>query len=436
MTVTTQAMIRTPSKAPVGGDGHQGEGGKNTGKDVADQFRAMMSDLKAVDGNAKDGDRKAVTTQGAEQTDTATNEETANTVKSDAAGKPEPSSFRVANLTDAIRKASQTVLGAQPAGKEGARGQDAAETKSTQHSMPAAAALPLGTVLATRAGQGTPQTAQSNFPGTAPQNTAGQQTMLAQNAANGTQVAAGEGAKTGTSSLFAQFGIEPERVGEGATGSAAARNALPEEAAGTVKVLRQETHFAPNMRLSPAQQVGEQIATALKDIPVDTGRTQGGLTHKAEGPVLKTLEIQLTPHELGTVKVSLRMVGENVEVTLATSKAQTAELLKQDRQLLDQMLRTTGFKADTITIQAADDRATVTTNVSNSNTSSTQGQQGTTGGAFGDQQNQNAPGNGTGGRGDQAGGNDESSAFPGFEPAREQSVDDGSGIGLSNGIYM
>ncbi len=434
MTVTSHVMIRTPSKAPVGGDGNQGEGGKNTGKDVADQFRAMMSDLKAVDGNAKDGDRKAVTSQGSEQTDTATGEETTDAVKSEAVGKPAPSSFSVANLTDAIRKASQTVLGAQPAGKESAQGQDAAETQSTQHSMPAAAALPLGTVLATRTGQGMPQPAQGTFPGTASQNMAGQQTMLAQNAANGAQVAAGEAAKTGTSSLFAQFGIEPERVGEGATGTAAARNALPEEAAGTVKVLRQETHFAPNMRLSPAQQVGEQIATALKDMPVDTGRTQGGLTHKAEGPVLKTLEIQLTPHELGTVKVSLRMVGETVEVTLATSKAQTAELLKQDRQLLDQMLRTTGFKADTITIQAADDRGTVTTNASNS--SSTQGQQGTNGGAFGDQQNQNAPGNGTGGRGEQAGGNDESGAFPGFEPAREQSDEDGSGKRLSDGIYM
>lgn len=436
MTVTPHAMIRTPSKAPVSGDGNQGEGGKNTGKDVADQFRSMMLDLKAVDGNAKDGDRKAATSEGVEQTDTQAGKETADAVKADAAGKQEPSSFSVANLTDAIRKASQTVLGAQPAGKEGAQGQDAAETKSTQHAMPAAAALPLGTVLAARAGQGTPQPVQGTFPGTASQNTAGQQTMLAQNAANGAQVAVGEAAKTGTSSLFAQFGIEPERVGEGATGTAAARNALPEEAAGTVKVLRQETHFAPNMRLSPAQQVGEQIATALKDMPVDTGRTQGGLTHKAEGPVLKTLEIQLTPHELGTVKVSLRMVGENVEVTLATSKAQTAELLKQDRQLLDQMLRTTGFKADTITIQAADDRATVTTNVSNANSSSTQGQQGTNGGAFGDQQNQNAPGNGTGGRGEQTGGHDESSAFPGFEPAREQSDEDGPGNRLSDGIYM
>jgi chemotaxis protein MotD len=283
-------------------------------------------------------------------------------------------------------------------------------------------------------GRGVPQAAQGNSPGTASQNTAGQQTLLAQNAANSAQIAAGEAAKTGTSSLFAQFGIEPERVGEGATGSAAARNALPVEAAGTVKVLRQETHFAPNMRLSPAQQVGEQIATALKDMPVDTGRTQGGLTHKAEGPVLKTLEIQLTPHELGTVKVSLRMVGENVEVTLATSKAQTAELLKQDRQLLDQMLRTTGFKADAITIQAADDRPTAPTNISNS--SSTQGQQGTNGGAFGDQQNQNAPGNGTGGRGEQAGGNDENGAFPGFEPARELSDEDGPGNRLSDGIYM
>jgi flagellar hook-length control protein FliK len=429
-------MIRTPSKAPVGGDGNQGEGSKNTGKDVADQFRAMMSDLKAVDGNAKDGDRQAATTQGAEQAATATGEETANAVKSEAAGKPEPSSFSVTNLTDAIRKASQTVLGTQASGKDGIQGQDYAATKSAQHSMPAAAALPLGTVLAAHTGQGVPQAAQGNSLGTASQNTAGQQTLLAQNAANSAQIAAGEAAKTGTSSLFAQFGIEPERVGEGATGSAAARNALPEEAAGTVKVLRQETHFAPNMRLSPAQQVGEQIATALKDMPVDTGRTQGGLTHKAEGPVLKTLEIQLTPHELGTVKVSLRMVGENVEVTLATSKAQTAELLKQDRQLLDQMLRTTGFKADTISIQVADDRATVTTNVSNSNSSSTQGQQGTNGGAFGDQQNQNAPGNGTGGRGEQTGGHDESSAFPGFEPAREQSDEDGPGNRLSDGIYM
>jgi chemotaxis protein MotD len=340
----------------------------------------------------------------------------------------------VTNLTDAIRKASQTVLGTQATGKDGVQGQDDAATKSAQHSMPAAAALPLGTVLAAHTGQGVPQAAQGYSPGTASQNTAGQQTLLAQNAANSAQIAAGEAAKTGTSSLFAQFGIEPERVGEGATGSAAARNAFPVEAAGTVKVLRQETHFAPNMRLSPAQQVGEQIATALKDMPVDTGRTQGGLTHKAEGPVLKTLEIQLTPHELGTVKVSLRMVGENVEVTLATSKAQTAELLKQDRQLLDQMLRTTGFKADTITIHAADDRPTAPTNISNS--SSTQGQQGTNGGAFGDQQNQNAPGNGTGGRGEQAGGNDENGAFPGFEPARELSDEDGPGNRLSDGIYM
>ncbi|CTQ75013.1 flagellar hook-length control protein FliK [Roseibium alexandrii] len=432
MTVTTHAMIRTPSKAPVGGDGNQGEGSKNTGKDVADQFRAMMSDLTAVDGNAKDGDRQSATTQGAEQA--ATGEETAIAVKSEAAGKLETSSFSVTNLTDAIRKASQTVLGTQASGKDGVQGQDDAATKSAQHSMPVAAALPLGTVLAAHTGQGVPQAAQGNSLGTASQNTAGQQTLLAQNAANSAQIAAGEAAKTGTSSLFAQFGIEPERVGEKATGSAAARNALPEEAAGTVKVLRQETHFAPNMRLSPAQQVGEQIATALKDMPVDTGRTQGGLTHKAEGPVLKTLEIQLTPHELGTVKVSLRMVGENVEVTLATSKAQTAELLKQDRQLLDQMLRTTGFKADAITIQAADDRPTAPTNISNS--SSTQGQQGTNGGAFGDQQNQNAPGNGTGGRGEQAGGNDENGAFPGFEPAREQSDEDGPGNRLSDGIYM
>ncbi len=134
---------------------------------------------------------------------------------------------------------------------------------------------------------------------------------------------------------------------------------LPDEAAGTVKVLRQETHFAPNMRLSPAQQVGDQIAAAVKDMASSSASLDGGITAKAEGPVLKTLDIQLTPHELGTVKVSLRMVGDTVEVSLVTSRAQTAELLKQDRQLLDQMLRATGVKADAITIQAGDDRIQV-----------------------------------------------------------------------------
>lgn len=52
--------------------------------------------------------------------------------------------------------------------------------------------------------------------------------------------------------------------------SSARGSTLPEEATGAVKVLRQETHFAPNLRLSPAQQVADQVGSALKSLASDT----------------------------------------------------------------------------------------------------------------------------------------------------------------------
>lgn len=151
--------------------------------------------------------------------------------------------------------------------------------------------------------------------------------------------------------------------------------------------------------------------------------------------MLKTLDIQLTPHELGTVKVSLRMVGDTVEVTLQTSKAQTADLLRQDRQLLDQMLRTTGFKADAITIQAADDRASISAG-SGANGNSAMNQNTSGNGTFSDGQPQNS-GNGNFGqnpdrRGQEAHGN----MFPETDISRGKDHEEDTGNSLSDGIYL
>ncbi|WP_346896966.1 flagellar hook-length control protein FliK [uncultured Roseibium sp.] len=163
----------------------------------------------------------------------------------------------------------------------------------------------------------------------------------------------------GVDDLFAKFGIEPEAVSEGrGTDKQTAGLRSPIDAA-SVKIVRQETHFAPSYRLSPIQQVGEGIVASLKAEASRTAAEPQGLSIKPEGEAVKTLEIKLTPVELGTVKVTLKITGGNVEVTMTASNPQTAELLKQDRQLLDQMLRATGHKADSITIQAAaDDRVT------------------------------------------------------------------------------
>ncbi|MFN4125327.1 flagellar hook-length control protein FliK [Pannonibacter indicus] len=128
---------------------------------------------------------------------------------------------------------------------------------------------------------------------------------------------------------------------------------------GKVNVTREETHFAPSLRLSPAQQIGTAITSALTTPPQpDTARSDTAAAVfrvRPDAPAVKMLEIQLQPMELGTVKVTMKLSGDSVQVVMTASNPDTAELLKQDRQLLDQMMRATGHKADSITIQAAGD---------------------------------------------------------------------------------
>jgi len=438
MSVNTQALVGgTPKtgKAVDGGAGDRGHGGS---KSAAAAFQSVLQGMKK--GDAGEGGRntaqtaeavvegepgKDVTVAGG-QTDAE-----AAMAKGEAAGSV---AFSTSNLVDALRQASQNAMArkAKDGGKEGApEGESDPKAATMLQTGAAHAGLTLNAVLAGRAGQAQP-TAPAAHQGGAGMN--GPTGVPAQ--AVGIVDDGEAGFRTGTSSLFAQFGVEPDAASDGKTGLASQRSLLPDEAAGTVKVLRQETHFAPNMRLSPAQQVGDQMATALKEMAAGNASGQTGLSAKAEGPVLKTLDIQLNPHELGTVKVSLRMVGDSVEVSLVTSRAQTAELLKQDRLLLDQMLKATGFKADAITIQAGDDRITVQAGSGSAGSQAqNQSQNGSAGGNSFDGQPQNS-GNGAGQQQGRAGRESREDAFQVLQSKEGNGHEDGPGVSLSDGLYI
>ena len=433
MTVSTQALIQGASKPGKSVDGSTGDRGQQTAGDAAAAFQSVLKGMKeeGAPAGASGDTGRGQTGQGPGQGD-ADGEaadrpagETAKEAGKTAAG----AAFSTSNLVDALRQVSHTVLSRDTAGaKAGEAGQETADGAAGGDRPGGTATLPLEAVLVPRPGQvtGTPQSAQATA-------SASSQALLSPR--GGQEMSGLEGdLKTGTSSLFAQFGVEPEAVDEPLTGGGR-RSLLPEDAAGTVKILRQETHFAPNLRLSPAQQVGDQVAAALKSIAseIPAAPAQAGVTHKAEGPVLKTLDIQLTPHELGSVKVSLRMVGDTVEVTLQTSKAQTAELLKQDRQLLDQMLRATGFKADAITIQAADDRGAMTAG-SSANGNSAMNQNNSGNGAFADgqQQSNGSSGQQQGRPGDRA--REDQVQFS--EQTRGNGHEEDTGNSLSDGLYL
>ncbi|GAB4577169.1 MAG: flagellar hook-length control protein FliK [Roseibium sp.] len=439
MTANANSLVQTPAKSPHGAagirpDGTKGGSGASAGETAA-AFQSVLQGMTHGKRPAETIDQKGRgqgdPRQAQDETEAGPEQKQAGETVVTPAGS---AAFSTSNLVSALRDASRTAM-ARFAGPEGEEKPAEENGKTVPPGLPApqglgvqaATALASGTLLPPKAGQ--PEVNSHQTQPAAARQTASDGTV--QNAA----VKDGQG-RTGTASLFAQFGVEPEPVADPLAGGGGRRSLLPEEAAGTVKVLRQETHFAPNMRLSPAQQVGEQVATALKSLASDQGvQSQGGLTHRAEGPVLKTLDIQLTPHELGTVRVSLRMVGESVEVTLQASQPQTAELLKQDRQLLDQMLKATGVKADAVTIQTADDRVSVQAgNSAGGNASMNQNNSGN--GGFGDGQPQYAGSGQSGNRDGHGGQGPHDDVFPESQAARGEGHEDDTGSRLSDGIYL
>jgi chemotaxis protein MotD len=438
MTANASSVVQTPSKSAPGVNGSKADAARGTSGETAAVFQSVLQGMKHGRVPAETFDQRGqgergrdTSGQGQGQLEAGPEQKPAAETGARATGAI---AFSTGNLVNALREASQTVMSrfAGPEGDGNAGGWNGEGVLSEVPAQPGlgaqtATALASGSLLAPKAGQ-PPAGAQQGQPvvprPAAPEGSV--RDLIAKD---------GQG-RTGTASLFAQFGVEPEAVADPLVGGGGRRSLLPEEAAGTVKVLRQETHFAPNMRLSPAQQVGEQVVTAIRSLASDQGvQAQGGLTHRAEGPVLKTLDIQLTPHELGTVRVSLRMVGDSVEVTLQASQSQTAELLRQDRQLLDQMLKATGVKADAVTIQTADDRVSVQAG-SSAGGNAPMNQHNSGNGGFGEGQPQNA-GSGQSGNRDgrgQQGPSDE--VFPGSQAARGEGHEDDTGSRLSDGIYL
>ncbi|WP_068417983.1 flagellar hook-length control protein FliK [Labrenzia sp. OB1] len=444
MSLNTQAYAPSAPQSGKSADGRAADGGQSA-QETATEFHSLMQGMKKGDAVGAGGGRQSGKPGGqAEDGKGGAPEESAEPrAESDAkpdgetARKPGFISFTTSNLADALRQVSQKILSTPANGGDGTGSQTGGDLVpsdpegSGQPASQASTALPITTVIAIPADQNR----QTAVPGAQDQGGRLRQPFAGAHGKPGSGLEAEGGAKTGSTSLFSQFGVEPERVSDAASGRSAGRSMLPEEAAGTVKILRQETHFAPNMRLSPVQQVGNQIVSAMKDLPSGPGAQQAGLSARAEGPVLKTLDIQLTPHELGSVKVSLRMVGDSVEVTMVASKAQTAELLKQDRQLLDQMLRVTGVKADAITVQAADDRPAMHTGAS-ANSQSATGQNGS-----GDGQAESFNGGGSEQQNNRSGRNDPEGSYQAneanvIETTEGAGRENASDISLSDGIYL
>jgi len=78
---------------------------------------------------------------------------------------------------------------------------------------------------------------------------------------------------------------------------------------------------------------------------------------RASAGALRVLNLQLNPVELGLVTIKMRLAGDGIEMELQAENEDTVALLRNDADKLSNLLRASGYRPDTITIQPADNSA-------------------------------------------------------------------------------
>ncbi len=101
---------------------------------------------------------------------------------------------------------------------------------------------------------------------------------------------------------------------------------------------------------APAEQILDQLLAPAKAMASETPSPK---------PLLKTLQFEFKPEALGTVQVTLRLVGSKMEIEIAPRERETESLLRADARLVDQVVRA---------VTAAGDLSSVTVNIASRET--------------------------------------------------------------------
>jgi len=94
---------------------------------------------------------------------------------------------------------------------------------------------------------------------------------------------------------------------------------------------------------SPARQVANEV---VRELPAVKHALELAQDAKAPLSKLQVLKIQLQPENLGSVNVRIQLRADTIELHIDTSRAETAELLKRDRETLSAIMRAAGYSAD------------------------------------------------------------------------------------------
>lgn len=104
---------------------------------------------------------------------------------------------------------------------------------------------------------------------------------------------------------------------------------------------------------SPLRQIVDAVAAQLPAAPAAmAAQSARPVPASTEAGPLKILTLQLHPADLGSVLVRMRLQDGRLEMSLRTSREETAERLRKEGDLLSGLLREAGYEPEAVTIQS------------------------------------------------------------------------------------
>lgn len=132
-------------------------------------------------------------------------------------------------------------------------------------------------------------------------------------------------------------------------------------------VLDHQTHLAVADELSLTRQIADVIAALASSDNLDANEVNesssvglgasGGANSRASASSVQILRLKLEPENLGGVTVRMRLLGTRLDLQVEAERPETMRLIKKDKDLLADKLRSAGYAMDALVIKSSESQA-------------------------------------------------------------------------------
>gem|GEM_PF-5156833 len=175
-----------------------------------------------------------------------------------------------------------------------------------------------------------------------------------------------------------------------------AATASPSPAQPSVTVASMDTSLVVPADKQLAPSLGRELVSTAQGMTALERVLQATDQSQTAPAMLKTLNVQLSPADLGNVSVSLSLQGSALDLHLSVDQGKTRDLIERDRHVISDSLSQVGYSVGTLTVEQTSSTGSSNMSSAGQSFSSNTSQDGSSGRQYSGSGSGQSPGNGRG----------------------------------------